>query len=162
MINADRIVTAYGDMLYKISIVLLCNPYDAEDATEDTFLKYIEKSPTFANSQHEKAWLIRVCTNICKNMLRFRKSHLHLDIDDLAEQLSIPQNSDFEALQLVMSLPLKYKTAVHLYYFEGYKVKEIAEIMSISESAVKKRLEYSRKALKLTLEDERKDFYGEK
>ena len=70
-IDIDRIVDTYGNMLFRICLVILCNESDAEDAVQDTFIKYLSKSPTFNDSEHEKAWLITVATNRCKNMRRY-------------------------------------------------------------------------------------------
>ena len=64
----EEIVLRYSNMLYKICIVMLCNEQDAKDAIQDTFCRYLEKRPDFANDEHEKAWLIRVATNICRTV----------------------------------------------------------------------------------------------
>ena len=68
-------VTKYSDMLYRICIVILCNEQDVQDAIQDTFCRYLEKAPDFHDEEHEKAWLIRVATNICRDMVRFRLRH---------------------------------------------------------------------------------------
>lgn len=66
--NIERIVDKYSNMLFKIALVILCCNQDAEDAVQDTIIKYMTKSPVFQDSEHEKAWLIKVVTNRCKNM----------------------------------------------------------------------------------------------
>lgn len=71
--NIEKTVLKYSNMLYKICIVMLCNEQDAQDAVQDTFCRYLEKKPEFKSPEHEKAWLIRVATNISRDMLRFRK-----------------------------------------------------------------------------------------
>lgn len=148
----NRILQSYGDMLYRTAWLLLGNPHNVQDALQETLLRYLEKAPVFDSGDHEKAWLLRVTANCCKDFLRFQKRHSHLDLDGLAEQLPAPQE---QRLMLELyELPAKWKTVLILHYFEGYSVREIGEILRISEVAVKKRLQRAREALKLALESE--------
>ena len=73
--DIEQLVRTHGQMLYKICLVMLCNSYDAEDAVQETFLRYITKGPDTGDTEHQKAWLIRTATNLCKNMrlLRLRQ-----------------------------------------------------------------------------------------
>lgn len=144
--SVERIVEKYGNMLFKICLVILCNEHDAEDAVQDTVIKYLTKSPTFRDTEHEKAWFITVATNRCKNMRRFNFMHKHIDINDL--QLYISDKENYGLLDLLMKLPNKPKTVLLLYYVEGYKVDEIAGILNISASAVKKRLQRGRELIR--------------
>lgn len=145
--NIKRIVDAYSNMLFKICFVMLCNEHDAEDAVQDTFIKYISQSPDFDNAEYEKAWLIKVAENICRNMLRFKFRHSSVNIDDLYNYC---QNTDeIGTLEIVMSLPVKYKSVLHLFYIERYKTDEIAEMLALSPSAVRKHLQYGRELLRL-------------
>ena len=141
-------VTKYSDMLYKICIVILCNEQDAQDAIQDTFCRYLEKRPEFRDEEHEKAWLIRVATNICRDMVRFRLRHPKVCIDELEDSLAAPEHR--ETLRELLELPLKQKTVVYLHYVEGYQVKEIADILGITEGAVKMRLSRGREQMRLT------------
>ncbi len=148
----NRILQSYGDMLYRTAWLLLGNPHDVQDALQETLLRYLEKAPAFDSGDHEKAWLLRVTANCCKDFLRFQKRHSHLDIEEWKEQLPAPQE---QRLMLELyELPVKWKTVLILHYFEGYSVREIGEILRISEVAVKKRLQRAREALKLALESE--------
>ena len=115
-------------------------------------MRYITKAPDFNDEEHRKAWLIRVSANISKNMLMFRVKREAVNIDDI-ENIGISQN-DYETFELIMSLPAKYKIVMTLYYVEGYKSKEIAEIIGISEEAVRKRLQKGRELLKKEFEKE--------
>ena len=144
----EEIVLRYSNMLYKICIVMLCNEQDAKDAIQDTFCKYLEKRPDFANDEHEKAWLIRVATNICRDMLRSRMRHPKVSIDELADRLAAPVQK--ETLTELMELPTKQKVVIYLHYVDGYSVKEIADILGITQSAVKKRLQRGREYLRLS------------
>ena len=79
----NELVKNYGDMLYRICLCILCDKDDAEDAVQDTFLKFLTKAPQFESNEHEKAWLIKVATNISKNMLLLRIKHRTVDINEL-------------------------------------------------------------------------------
>lgn len=140
--DIERIVDTYGNMLFRICLVILCNENDAEDVVQETFINYLTKSPTFHDSEHEKAWLITVATNRCKNMRRFNLIRRHIDISDL--QLYSKDVESYGLLDYLMKLPNKHKIVLLLYYVEGYKVDEIATLLNITSSAVKKRLQRGR------------------
>ncbi|MCM1045920.1 MAG: RNA polymerase sigma factor [Candidatus Gastranaerophilales bacterium] len=149
-IEADikEAVTLYSDMLYKICIVILCNEQDVQDAIQETFCRYLEKKPDFRDGEHEKAWLIRVATNICRDMIRFRVRHPKVSIDELENRLAAPQQR--ETLRELLELPIKQKTVIYLHYVEGYQIKEIADILGITEGAVKMRLRRGREQMRLS------------
>lgn len=139
-------VIRYSDMLYKICIVILCNEQDVQDAVQDTFCRYLEKKPKFHDEEHEKAWLIRVATNICRDMVRFRIRHPKFSIDEVENMLAAPEHK--EILRELLELPIKHKTVLYLHYVEGYQIKEIAGILGITEGAVKVRLMRGRKQMR--------------
>ncbi|HRR77645.1 MAG: RNA polymerase sigma factor [Ruminococcus sp.] len=138
-------VDKYGDMLYRICIVMLQNSADAEDAVQETFLRYFRKAPDFGDSEHEKAWLITTASNKCRDILRYKKRHPA----DSEERLWFYSKDDedshiFEALSMVQE---KFRIVLTLYYVEEYKVDEIANIIGKTSSAVKMRLKKGRKLL---------------
>lgn len=139
-------VIKYSDTLYKVCIVIVCNEHDAQDAIQDTFCRYLEKKPEFRDEEHEKAWLIRVATNICRDMIRFRIRHPKVSIDEVENTLAAPEQK--EILRELLELPARQKTVIYLHYVEGYQVKEIADILGITESAVKVRLFRGRKKMR--------------
>ena len=143
-------VTKYSDMLYKICIVILCNEQDVQDAIQDTFCRYLEKKPSFCDEEHEKAWLIRVATNICRDMIRFRIRHPKISIDELENSLAAPEQK--ETLRELLELPVKQKTVIYLHYVEGYRIKEIADILKITEGAVKMRLRRGKEQMQSIVE----------
>ncbi len=147
-----EVVDKYSSLIFRITYCILCNSADAEDAVQETFLRYITKAPLFNDEEHRKAWLIKVSANISKNMLMFRMKREAVNIDDV-ENIGIDQ-SDYETFELIMSLPAKHKIVMTLYYVEGYRSKEIAEIIGISEDAVRKRLQKGRELLKKEIEKE--------
>ncbi len=138
-------VIKYSDMLYKICIVILCNEQDVQDAMQDTFCRYLEKAPDFRDEEHEKAWLIRVATNICRDMIRFRIRHPKVSIEELENSLAAPEHK--RTLQELLELPVKQKMVIYLHYVEGYQIREIADILGITEGAVKMRLQRGREQM---------------
>ncbi len=148
--HIEYAVEKYSEMLFRICYTILMNETDAEDALQETFIRYMTKAPLFRDSDHEKAWLIKVATNICKNMVRFKTRHSFMNLDELKNiGISI---SDSDVFSLIMRLPAKYKIVLDLYYIEGYKANEISDIIGISPVAVRKRLQFGRKLLKLEIE----------
>lgn len=146
-----RIIQVHGNLLYRTAIVILGNPHDAQDVLQETLIKYMEKSPDFQDENHEKAWLLKVTANLCRDFLRFHKRHTYVSIDELEPVCSKPQQQ--EILKEVLSLPPKFKAVLLLHYIEGYQLKEIAGILGISENAVKKRLQRGKEALKQKLNE---------
>lgn len=106
------------------------------------------KAPDFHDEEHEEAWLIRVATNICRDMVRFRLRHPKISVDELENSLAAPEHR--ETLRELLELPVKQKTVIYLHYVEGYQIKEIAEILGITEGAVKMRLCRAREQMRLT------------
>jgi len=146
----------YGVMLYRLCVVILASKEDAEDAVQDTFMKYLAKSPVFESDEHEKAWLIRVAKNTAKDLIRRRKMRTAVDLDDMCELIAdvSPGDATFEILDQLMDLPAKYRVVIHLHYFEGYKIDEIAGLLEISAGSVAMRLKRGREKLRLEWEDE--------
>ena len=83
--NVERVVEQYGDMLFQICLVMLTNPGDAEDAVQDTLLRYLQKAPNFENAEHEKAWLITVAANRCRDMKRFFVRHPQTNLEEIPD-----------------------------------------------------------------------------
>ena len=125
-----------------------------------TFLTcFLRKSPTFSGSEQEKAWLIRVTINICKDMLRGRNRKAS------AEQAGqvvgqYHHGEDSEVLESLLKLPAKYKAVIFLYYYGDYTIAETAKILALSEGNVKTRLSRARGLLKIELERGSEDEQG--
>ena len=143
----------YGNMLYKIAFLYLGNASDTEDALQDVFTKYLCGKYRFKNSEHEKAWFIRVTQNKCLDYLK-KSGRKNECIEDVSATATY-KNNDMEqdVISKVIALPEKYKSAIILFYYNDYTVEEISKILKISKSAVKKRLQRGRDILKLELED---------
>ncbi len=127
---------------------------NAKDVFGEVFfqlLKYLNKGKTFNDENHEKAWLIRVTVNCSKVILRTYNTCSSSEISE--EQFYTMMNSDGEEVyDAVMSLPEKYRIVIHLFYYEGYSIKEISNILKIKENTVKSQLSRARKMLKSDLE----------
>lgn len=141
---------AYGAAVYRLAMSFLGRYADAEDVTQETFFRLLYRAPAFTDEEHRKRWLLQVAANLCRNQLRgfWRKQ-----VTPLGEAVPAIAPEELEALNAVMALPEKYKLPIHLYYYEGYSVAEIAEILKLGQSAVKMRLKRGRELLKLELEE---------
>lgn len=156
----EYVVSAYSDLLYRTGIMLLKNRQDAEDAVQEVLIKYMKKAPDFTDSEHEKAWLIRVMINLCKDMLRYQSRRFHVSLDEVADRLpySGEEKSPFTygertILEQMQTLPPNWRIALILYCLEGYSEEEIAKILHISQNAVKKRIWRGRRALEKKLQE---------
>lgn len=153
----------YSPMLYRICILRLGNKQDAEDALQNTFIKLYYKSPEFSDADAEKAWLIRVAVNCCKD---FQKSFWQKNTVGLEETAEISTGAIEDAVRLIdlFELSPKNRVVLELYYYEGYSVSEIAKILKIGENSVTSRLSRARKKLKIEMEansDEKNGFVPE-
>ena len=147
----ERVVNEYATMLLRVAYSQLNNRAEAEDTVQEVLLKYMEKAPIFQSEEHEKAWLLRVTVNHCKNHLAsawFRKRA------DLDEGIPALDNAELEVVSAVAALPAKYRAVVHLYYFEGYSTKELAEILHSRPNTVSSRLSRARALLAKALKEE--------
>ena len=143
----------YGNMLYKIAFLYSGNASDAEDVLQDVFTKYLCGKYVFKDAEHEKAWFIRVTQNKCLDSLR-KSGKKNVCIDDISvSDTYADEEITCDVISKVIALPSKYKSAIILFYYNGYTVEEISGILKISKAAVKKRLQRGRDILKLELED---------
>lgn len=146
--DLDALFATYGDMIYRLALVRTRSVADAEDVVQEVFLRCLKSNPTFDSAEHQKAWLLKVTVNCSKSLLTsaFRR---HSVPEDAAGELSVDaEEADSTVYDAVMRLPEKYRTAIHLYYYESYSVKEIASVMRTTESTVKSWLHRARAMLK--------------
>jgi RNA polymerase sigma-70 factor (ECF subfamily) len=149
MYSVEYIVESYGNMLYKLAAAQLNNKSDAYDALQDVMLKIHAIKPEWNSEEHLKAWLIRAVTNKCRD---YNKSVWNRRTSALDEAFHISKSDpDFELQSAVSLLPVKYKVTLYLHYYEGYKISEIAKILKVGESGIKKRLVKGREMLKAYL-----------
>lgn len=151
--SVEVLVDKYKNNLFVIAFNVCKNVHDAEDVVQDTFIQYMTLKKDFETQQHIRAWLIRVAINKAKNKnnVFFRKNMLPLE--DYMESLTFESAETSDLFETVMKLPEKYRVIIHLFYYEDYSVKEISNILKLSESNVKVRLSRGRKLLKNTLKE---------
>lgn len=147
----DAFVTRNENRLFRAALSVTGNVTDAEDILQEAFLRAYEKAPEFTSEEHEKAWLMKVTVNLCKSRLR---SPWHRRRVELTESYPASGPEQHELLEQVMALPPKYRTVIHLYYYEGYSTKDISELTGQKESTVRSRLARARQKLKSVLEEE--------
>lgn len=151
--EAGRAIDLYGDTVRRICMVHLKNAADTEDIFQTVFLKYVLHSPDFDSPEHEKAWIIRVTVNACKDLL---KSFFHsktLPLDTLRTVPAKGTEDYSDVLEAVLSLPAKYKDVVYLYYYEEYSAAEISRILRKNVNTVYTLLNRARQMLKDKLEE---------
>ena len=129
------------------------NHVDAEDITQDTFLKYIKSNREFESEEHIKAWLLRVAINQSKNMMLSFWKRNQVSFEEYIAELSFENEEDHLVFETVMQLPKKYRIVLHLYYYEDYSIKEMAGILETNENTVKTRLARGRKLLREQLKE---------
>lgn len=147
--DIEQVMEKYGDMIYRIALNYTSSPENAEDVFQDVFIAYSEKLLNFKNEEHKKAWLIRVAINKCKNI---KASSWNKKTVELDETISFETPEETGVFEAVNNLPENYKTVIYLIYYEGYKVKEIAEILETNENTIKTWAFRAREMLKESLE----------
>ena len=149
--NAGRMLDQYGDSILRLAYSYLHNMSDAEDIVQETLIKYMKTAPEFENETHEKAWLLRVASNLSKNKIDYNKVR---QADELDETLKAEEREDLSFVwEAVKALPENYREAIHLFYHEGYSTKEIASILRRNESTVRSDLKRGREKLKIMLKE---------
>lgn len=143
--DVERVVHTYGNMLFRLCLITLGSASDAEDVIQETMITYLQKKPGFKDAEHEKAWLITVASNKCKDLLRFRARHPMIDLEQIQEFAA--EDSDSGILEALMTLPEKFRIVLILYYVEEYRIEEIAKVIGKTPSAVKMRLKKGRSML---------------
>jgi len=140
------------DTVYRVCYMYMKNGPDTEDMVQNTFIRLMRDKTVFLNAEHEKAWLIRTAGNLCKDSLKNWWRQKTVGIDDAAE-VEVEQKFNTDShLEKVMALPPKYKTAVYLYYYEGYSTTEIAKMLKKNQSTIRGYLHQGRKLLKMEME----------
>lgn len=150
--DVEKIVRKYADLVYRVAFTILKNRDDAEDIFQDIFIKVCTENVSFMSEEHEKAWLIRVTKNKC---LDFLKRSCNKNKEELDENLVKDESSNNNyVVDEVLKLPEKYRIVIYMFYFEGYKISEIASILDINESTIKSQMVKGRELLKESLKEE--------
>ena len=140
----------YKDIIYNIAYTYVHNQADADDISQDVFVKYLKSTEAFPTIDNEKYWIIRVTINTAKNYVTSSwKKRVVLDDEYVSNTSNVENNQEtIDYYKIITSLPNKYKEVIVLYYYEDLKIEEIACTLKVSISCVKKRLERGRKKIK--------------
>lgn len=151
--DIEKVINTYSDMIYKIALTYCKNIYNAQDVTQEVLLKLVINinKTSFENEEHLKAWIIRVTINQCKKLLISPWFQRTQPLDD---NISFTEQSHSELYQAVMRLPKMQRVSIHLFYYENYSTKEIAEALGKNESTVRSYLHRARVKLKSLLEED--------
>ena len=143
----------YKNTVFRAAYSYCGNKSDAEDISQEVFLKFYTLDRVFQSENEEKAWLIRVTVNKCKDIFKSSWYKTKTSLEECREVYSMNE-SQSELIDVLMSIPEKYRIVIHLYYYEQYSVKEISEITSRKESTVQTHLQRGRKLIEKKLKEE--------
>ena len=155
-LDLEALYMAYADMIYRLALVRTRNRADAEDVLQDVFFRCLRRQPAFRDQEHQKAWLITAAIR-SSNSLLGRADRRHGVGAEALEGLFTEDDTDNAVYDAVMELPEKYRTAVHLFYYEGYSVEEIGKMTETNPSTVKSHLHRAREALRRALKEDEPD-----
>lgn len=145
----------YYEMVWRICLVRFGNSHDAYDAAQETFIRLMNYGKSFHDEEHEKAWLIRTAVNYCKDVLKSsrRKNEICLEAGEPIEAEAVAGEYT-DVYEAMMDLPEKYRVVLYLYYYEGYSLKEIAELLKTNASTLRSRFAKAKELMKAYLEEE--------
>lgn len=157
--DLTRIVNTYADTILRVSYTYLHSTTDAEDITQEVFLKLLKLKPSFQSTEHERAWIVRVAINACKDRLRTQRTHPNIPLESIAEPAEDPPDEQTTPAAMPIGdalarLPEAMRESIYLHYYEDYSIREIARITGRSVPAVAQSLSRGRKQLRQLLEHE--------
>lgn len=154
--GAEALFQAYADMVYRLAFLRTRSAADAEDVLQEVFVRCLRSGPSWTDAEHQKAWMIRVTINCTKSLATsaWRRHAVPLDSVPERDDLVTEMREETDVYGAVLALPQKYRTVIHLYYYEGYSIREIATMTGTTESAVKSQLFRARDMLREQLKGE--------
>ena len=144
-VNMKQIIDEYADMVYRIALTRCRCIENAEDVFQEVFMRFSEKNPNFENSEHEKAWFIRVTVNCCKSFWDRLRKNVYDEIDENIPEEEVPDEVLGEVLD---RLPPDYRVVIHLFYYEDMSTSDISKVLEKNESTVRMQLTRARRLLK--------------
>ena len=150
----EKVFQAHGDRLFSIAYTVCQNREDAEDAMQDTMIRYSCAKKEFESEEHIKAWLIRVVINRAKDLRSSFWRRNQADWEEEMASLPFEEPEDSRLFQAVMNLPEKYRTVIHLFYYEDYDIQEMAQLLGCPGGTIKSRLSRGRTLLKEILKED--------
>ena len=147
----SRLVAEYSPMLLRLACTRLRDAADAEDAVQEVFLRLLTLRPVFRDAEHEKAWLIRTTLHRAADLQKAAAKR-NVPLEEAA-QAAVPE-PESALLDAVRSLPEKYSAVIHLHYYEGYSIREIAKLLGVPSPTVGTRLARGRERLRQLLKED--------
>lgn len=157
--EVNRAIERYADTVQRLCAVYLKNHADTEDVFQDVFFKYFKSSVFFENDEHEKAWIIRVTINTCKDTIKSFFRSRTVSLDEITDLPADAPKENTDVLKAVLSLPEKYRNVVYLHFYEGYTAPQIGQILHKNVNTVYTLLTRSKELLRDKLEGERGEGY---
>lgn len=151
-LGLEQVIRQYANTVYRLAYAHMRNPADADDVFQDVFLRYAEKTPVFADEEHRKAWLIRVTINRCRSHYRSNWWRRIVPLDE-ARNAAVPL-ADAALDEALNRLPAKYRSVIHLHYYENYATHEIGELLGLQPATVRSQLARGRRMLEEMLKGE--------
>ena len=151
--QAEETVRRYSDMVYRLAFARTGNTADAEDVYQEVFLRYLRSDPQFTSEEHRKAWLIRVTVNCCRNAFGFWETHT-VALDEAVQAIPFESPEHGDVYYAMQSLPPRYRTVLHLFYYESMPIREIAAALRKKEGTVKSLLSRGRTLLRERLKED--------
>ena len=146
--EVNSAIEQYSDMVLRLCMVNLKNSTDAEDIFQIVFLKYALSCKVFENQEHEKAWLIRVTVNACRDLLKSFSRKNTISLEELTEYIPDLTPEKYAVMDAVRSLPKQYRDVIYLHFYEGYTAPEIAGILNRNPNTVYTHLRKGKELLK--------------
>ena len=157
MNSLEPVYEKYKDNIFAIGFNYFKNSIEADDVVQETFFKLARSGKDFESEEHLRNWLIRVAVNECKRVSLSSWVKKKVSLEEYTGQIDFETKEESLVFTAVMSLPKKYRQVIHLYYYEDCSTAEIADILSISRTAVTTRLLRGREKLKQDLLEVWKD-----
>ena len=155
--EADRLVAEYSDLILRLSYTYLGSTHDAEDICQTVLVKLMTSRQVFASKEHERAWVVRVTANACKDLLKSAPRRRNFGLEALEGRepagwdVQTAGTWESPVARAVQHLVEEQREAIHLHYYEGYKIDEIARMTKASPATVAKRLSRARETLRTVL-----------
>ena len=151
--DAAAFVRRYSGMILRLCFTYSLGRADAQDICQNVFLKLLQSDRRFDSEGDTRAFIIRVTINECKDVLKSGWRRRSVPLDELIErEVPFLPSEDTGVLAAVQRLPVRYREAVYLYYYEGYNAEEIAAMVGAKPAAVRQRLARAREKLRKELE----------
>lgn len=157
-LSTEELLEKYSKLVYRLAYARTHNVHDAEDITQDVFLKYIRLKKSFCSEEHRKAWLIKVTVNAGKSFVTSAWFRHRAELDETQEDtetVDMPEESEID--YAIKELPKKYREIIYLFYYEDLPIKRICDMLNMKESTAKSLLHRARGLLKDKLKEEQNE-----